>query len=388
MSVQELRNSLPITQSCIYMNTGQASPTPLAVLRRIGEALEQEAREGPGTINGLAFSQAVEEKARISVADFINADPDDIKITHNSREGIYVVLYGINWQPGDEILICDLEHSSISKPAAVLAQRFGVKIVQPNIPPLAPQREVVDIIKAALSSKTRLAALSHIQYGCGLRMPIKEIARVIREKGGLLLVDGAQSVGQIAVNVSDLECDFYACSGQKWLMGPVGTGALYVHRNHRGVLEPLFTTNTIEAHRRPKRSYLARFAIAPLNPGLVAGATEAIRLISDIGIKRIEERVMSLATLLQDGLASIPGIMMLSPHKSSASASGLVTIGFNAWQPDNLVEKLQTQFGIVARAVHTPRGVRFCTAYFNTEQEVGRVVAVIKRLAKESYKTF
>lgn len=363
------------------MNTGQASPTPLPVLNRIKETFEQEASVGPGTIKGLAFSQAIEERAKLSVANLVNADPDDVRITHNSREGIYVVFYGFNWRPGDELLICDLEHSSISKPAAVLAQRLGVDVIRPNISPLASQEEVADIIKAAISPKTRLVALSHIQYGCGLRMPIKEVARAVHEKGALLLVDGAQSIGQVAVNVSDLDCDFYVCSGQKWLMGPVGTGALYVRRDRRNVLEPLFTTNKIEGKRIPKRSYLARFAIAPLNPGLVAGLTEAIRLISEIGIMRVEERIMRLAKLLQTGLSSIPGIIMLSPPNSSTSASGLVTVNFHTGLPSNLVEKLQTHFGIVSRAVHAPEGVRFCTAYFNTEQEAAQVVVAVKQFA-------
>jgi L-cysteine/cystine lyase len=382
MRVQELRESLPLTQTCIYMNTGQAGPTPKAVLKQIGETLRQEAVEGPGSIKQLRLAQMIEERARISVANLINVDPDDVRITHNSREGIYAVLYGLHWQKGDELLTCDLEHSSISKPAAVLAERFGVKVVKTCIPPLASQEDVIRIIQAALTSKTRLVALSHIQYGCGLRMPIKAIARAVHEKDSLLLVDGAQSVGHILVDVAELECDFYACSGQKWLLGPVGTGALYIRRSRRDLLEPLFTTNLIEGGRDPQRSHLARFAIAPINSGLLAGMTEAVRLSREIGIKLIEDRVTMLAGTLYEGLASILGTTMIS-QLPSALGSGLVTVTLETCTPDSLVERLQTQFRIIARAVHAPEGVRFCTAYFNTEQEVEWVVAAIKQCAKK-----
>ncbi|MGH9760529.1 MAG: aminotransferase class V-fold PLP-dependent enzyme, partial [Blastocatellia bacterium] len=240
MTVQEVRGSISIIKRSVYMNTGQASPSPPRVLRRIRALLEQQAKIGPGSLAGLALPEELDAAARKSVAELVGSDPEDLQITHSTREGISVVLYGISWRPKDELLICDLEHSSLANPAAVLSKRFGIKVVRVRVDPLLLPGQLFDAVMSALTGRTRLVALSHVQYGCGLRMPVKELARFARRRGVLSFIDGAQSVGQIDVKVPDLECDFYAFSGQKWLMGPVGTGALYVRQNSGNHLSPLF----------------------------------------------------------------------------------------------------------------------------------------------------
>ena len=384
MNVDQLRELLPVTRDFVYMNTGWAGPTPTSVLNRMAETLEQEAQEGPASARGIAFSRGIQDEARAAISVLLGADEEDVILTHSTREGVNVVIYGIDWQPGDELLICDLEHPALTLPADVVAQRTGVKVNSVNIPPLSTQSEAFRAVASALNEKTKLVALSHIQYTCGLRMPIKEIAAAAREMGIPVLVDGAQSVGQVDVNVKDLGCDFYALSGQKWLMGPGGTGALYVSKERRDMLEPLFTTNELEANRQAERLPLARFSIVSQSPGLLAGFLESVRISADIGIRQIERRAMGLADLLRERVSPIEGCDLLSPT-SPESACGLVTVGLEDWPPADLVTTLQERFKIVARAVRDPAGVRFSTHFFNTEHEVDLVAEALVRLVAEGH---
>lgn len=385
MNVDQLRDLLPVTRDSIYMNTGWAGPTPSSTLRRITETLEQEAREGPTSARGMALARQVQDEARTAVASLLDADEEDIILTHSTREGVNVVIYGMDWQPGDELLICDLEHPALTLPSDVLAQRMGVKVNSVVIPPLSQPSEIIGLVASALSEKTKLVALSHIQYTCGLRMPIKEITSAAHEMGIPVLVDGAQSIGQVAVNMKDLGCDFYTVSGQKWLMGPVGTGALYINQQRREMLEPVFSTNAIEEKRAIERRHLARLSMVSQSPGLVAGFCESLRLTAAIGIQQIEQRVMSLANLLRERVASIEGCNLLSTT-SQESACGLATIGLEGWPPAELATTLQERFSIVGRTVNNPAGVRFSTHFFNTEREVEQVAEALAQLTADGYK--
>lgn len=380
MNVAQLRELLPITQDTVYMNTGWAGPTPTVVQGRIAATLEQEARLGPAASAGLTFVRGVAEQARQATAALVGAQEEEVWITHSTTEGVNIVVHGLPWQPGDELLICDLEHPALTVPAGVLAERLGVKVVNAVVPTLAEQAQVLEIVRRSLTPRTRLVALSHIQFTCGLRMPIKAITEAAHAMDIPVLVDGAQSVGQIEVNVEDLGVDFYAMSGQKWLMGPVGTGALYVRSQRRGSMEPRFTTNRMESERPTERLSMARFSLTSQNPGLVAGFAEAVRIHREIGSRETEARAMELGDLLRERVTSIRGCELLSPRLAE-SACGLVTVRLDGWEPADLVAALQEEFKVVARAVHNPDGVRFSTAYFNTEGEVDRVGEVLETVA-------
>ena len=381
MNVKELRAHLPVTNDAVYMNTGWSGPTPLPVLQRVHETLEEEAKLGPASAKGLAYARGITNEAKTAVGGLINAEPENVFITHSTTEGVYIVIHGLQWQQGDELLTCDLEHPALTVPSGVLKERYGVNVVAPTVPPKSSQSAIVEIITSALTDKTRLVALSHVQFTCGLRMPIAEIAQACKERGVPLLVDGAQGAGHVAVDVQELGCDFYTVSGQKWLMGPNGTGALYVNRDYREKLQPVFTTNALEAERESAKDPLTRFSLASQNPGLVAGFAEAIRLARDTGVQVTEARAVELARLLRELAKAIPGCALLGPEETD-SVSGLTTFSLAGWQPDELVTTLQEQHHIVARNVHNPDGVRFSTAYFNTEEEVAQVASVLAELVR------
>ena len=386
MNTDQLRELLPITRDLIYLNTGWAGPTPTSALRRVAETLEQEAMIGPASARGVELTREANREATAAAASLLGASEDDVILTHSTREGVNVVIYGMDWQPGDELLICDLEHPALTAPAKVVAERNGVNVTSAPIQPMSTAAEALDLVKSAITERTKLVGLSHIQFTCGLRLPIGEITAAAHAAGVPVLVDGAQSVGQIAVNVTDLACDFYTMSGQKWPMGPVGTGALYVHPDRREMLEPLFSTNALEAGRAGfRRGALGRFSLVSNNPGLAAGLTESLRLVSEIGIERIEAHAMRLGNMLRERATMIKGCELLSTTDQD-SACGLVTLGLEGWPPEDLVSALQNRFSIVGRTVHGPDGVRFSTHYFNTASEVDKVAEVLERLVAEGHR--
>jgi L-cysteine/cystine lyase len=381
LNVEELRAQLPITNDSVYMNTGWSGPTPLPILQRVHETLKEEAQFGPASAKGLAYTRGITNEAKAAVGGLINAEPENVFITHSTTEGMYIVIHGLQWRQGDELLTCDLEHPALTVPSGVLKVRYGVKVVAPTVPPKSSQSAIVQIITSALTDKTKLVALSHVQFTCGLRMPIAAIAQACKERGVPFLVDGAQGAGHVAVDVQGLGCDFYTVSGQKWLMGPSGTGALYVNRDYHEKLQPVFTTKALEAECESTRDPLARFSLASQNSGLVAGFAEAIRLARGTSLPVTEARAVELARLLRELLEVIPGCSLLGPEEAD-SVSGLTAFSLAGWQSNELVATLQEQHHIIARDVHNPDGVRFSTAYFNTEEEVAQVASVLAELVR------
>ena len=382
MNVQELRDLLPLTQEWAYLNTGWAGPTPTRVLRRIAETLEREALLGPASRQGVAYAHEMADAARSAAARLVGASPEELLLTHSTTEGVNVVLHGTAWSEGDELVTCTLEHPAIAVPAQVLAERYGVRVVPAAVSPDASAEQALSAVVSAITSRTRLVALSHIQFTCGLRMPLREIVGAAHERGVPVLVDGAQSVGHVRVDMRELGCDFYAFSGQKWLMGPVGTGALYVRADRASMLRSLFISAQRLRDRGEGGPPLAGLSLVSQSPGLAAGFAEAAGIALETGAPAIEQRALALGELLRQRLDGVPGCRVLGPQTPDV-ACGLTTVEVEGWTPEDMVEALERRFRIVARVVRNPAGVRFSTAYFNTEEEVNRVAGALGEMAGE-----
>jgi selenocysteine lyase/cysteine desulfurase len=149
------------------------------------------------------------------------------------------------------------------------------------------------------------------------------------------------------------------------------------------MLEPLFTTSQRAAESAARRSPLAPLALVSHSPGLVSGFAEAVGIALETGMENVERRALALGDLLRENLAAVPGCSLLGPRASGA-ACGLVTVELEGWPPAGLVEALAQRFRIVARVVHNPDGVRFSTAYFNTEDEIGQVAQALSELRRQT----
>ena len=192
MDVDNLRRQIPTTKQMTYMNTGWDGPSPTSVGEAIRARFEYENDLGPTAAEVIESAKEVRGQAKKAIASLINATPQEILLTENTTEGINMVLNGLPWQEGDEVITCDLEHPSILLPTYHLQDRKGVRV---KVLPFAPDAEhsaITSAVEEALSERTRMVFLSHVEYSCGLRMPIEEISRLTRRRGIWLMVDGAQ----------------------------------------------------------------------------------------------------------------------------------------------------------------------------------------------------
>jgi L-cysteine/cystine lyase len=387
MSFAELRESIRATRDVIYMNTGFTGPSPQPVLDRIREVLEREASVGPASPDGLQFTRGLAGEAQVAVAGLLNASPEEILLTHGTTEGVHVVTYGMKWGPGDELVTCSLEHNALANATAVLEERYGVAVNRVLTPPDASMQQLLDLFSAAITPKTRVVAISHVQYTCGLKLPVPEITEMAHRVGALVLIDGAQTGGTIDLDVHKLGIDFYAISGQKWLLGPNATGALYVNRDHFRTIDPLFQTHEI-ADKRAQRAEtdvlanpLGRFRLTSHNPPLLGGFAEAVKLMRAVGLEQVEKQSFAIAGRLRAGLRSLEGVSLTGPT-DPGSQCGLVSVAVDGWEPATLVEDLWTKHHISVRAVNNPPAIRFSCAVFNTEDEVDGVLEALSEAEK------
>ena len=387
MDFAELRELIPATKSIIYMNTGFTGPDPTPVVDRIRDHLQREAIAGPASIEGLTLVREATAEAQEQAAGLLNAAVDEIVLTHGTTEGCHTVLHGLSWSAGDELVTCSLEHNALANATAVLEERHGVKVNRLDTPPNATRQQMLDLFASAITEKTRVVAISHVQYTCGLKLPVPEITEMAHAVGALVLIDGAQTGGTIDLDVHALGIDFYAISGQKWLLGPNATGALYVSRDHFRTIDPLFQTHEI-ADKRSQRAEtdvianpLGRFRLTSHNPPLLGGFAEAIKLARSVGLGAIEKQSLAIADRLRGGLRSLEGCTVTGPQDPAAQCA-LVSVAVDGWEPAQLVEELWTKHHVSVRAVNNPPAIRFSCAAFNTEEEVDRVLEALSEAEK------
>ncbi len=379
MDFTTLRDGIAATRSMTYLNTGWAGPSPARVLGRMAEALEAESGLGPAGPDGRDFSRRTTDEAIAAAANLLGASEHEVLLTHGTTEGVNIGLHGLSWQPGDELVTADLEHPALSVPAGLLEQRHGVVVKRVTIAADATVERMVEAIEGELTKRTRVVALSHIQYSCGLRMPVREIAEAAHRGGALVLIDGAQTGGHVGLHVHELHVDGYAISGQKWLLGPNGAGALFIHDNLREQLSPLFSAKPDKDSSPTLRPY----GMTSQSVGVTAGFAEAMAIAQELGAGAIEKRTLALGARLKAELASITGVRLTGPTEPNASC-GLVSIALEGREPSDLTGALWQQHRVVARAVGYPAAVRFSTAHFNTEEDIDRAVEAVRDVAKQT----
>ena len=386
MDLDAIRQQIPTTRKTIYLNTGWSGPSPRPVMERVWEWLAYENDEGPTSKPVMDRHRELLQQARGAVAALINATPEEVSLTQNTTEGLNLVVNGIDWHHGDEVVTCDLEHPSVLVPAYFLRQRHGVKVKVVEIPPAAGKAEVLERFTDAMTPRTRLLFLSHVQFSCGLRLPVPELAELAHRRGAWLLLDGAQGVGHVALDVREIDCDFYAMPGHKWLLGPDGVGALYVRRELVPELQPRKVGGRAahsfdrEGNLTPRSDEITKFELTTTSVPLFAGMVAAIEFLQEIGLPATEERAVALGSRAAERLADIPGVSVTSPTDPQ-TRSGLVTFTVRGKEPVQVVNALWEQDKVVARSVQWPPGVRLATTFFITEDEIDRVCALVGELA-------
>jgi L-cysteine/cystine lyase len=326
-------------------------------------------------------------EAQQAVAGLLNASPDEVCLTKNTTDGLNMVMNGLSWNAGDEIVSCDLEHSSVLVPSFFKQLRNGAVLKVVHLEPNEPRENILAKLEDALTDRTRLVFLSHIEYSSGLRQPVEEIRRMTKDRGIMMLLDGAQTAGHIQLDMKAIDCDFYSIPGQKWLLGSEGVGALYIRQELIPQVEPLAVSGgAVLPHDAPDKfepntTSMDKFNMSSSSFALQAGLLAAVSFIQSVGVDTIEQRNLDLATSLKEGLNETPGVTVLSPLDRQCS-SGLVSFSIDGIEPAEVVSYLWDEHRIAARRVAYPHGVRASLHFFNTEDEVDRLIGAVRQKAR------
>lgn len=375
-----VRREFLFPRSVGYFNTGTLGASPRRVvdatvrhLTWIEEHLpDHDSRTDPlPPLSGYAPFPEWREK----MAEFVGADPDEIALTQNATMGMNFVANGLDLAEGDEVVTTDQEHVGGICPWRLQARRRGIVVREiPVGPPLNDPDEVVARFAAALTPRTRVLMVSHLTSALGLLLPARRLCALAREHGVLSVLDGAQVVGQLAINVKDLGCDFYVSSPHKWLLAPKGCGFLYVRRQH---LERVWTTLASSAFENREWAAARLQQYGTGNMALPVGLMAAIDFQNEIGRPAVEARVRGLTARLREGLARLSRVQLPCTHPEMAA--GVTTFAVEGHTGVAVEEALWTR-RIRVRAVGQG-AVRCGTHFYCQEEEVDRILEVIARLA-------
>ncbi len=383
MDLSAFRRDFPTFEKYAYMNTGSTGPIPALVAEVIVRELNHQVVESRGG-NDYYPEHIIPGKAalRQMFAQLIGADEAEIALTHHTTEGLNIVVWGMPWQPGDEIVTTSLEHPGGLLPVYAAAQRLGLRLRVVDLG--QGGQEVVERFRAVLSAKTRLVVLSHVMWTTGAVVPLAEIAEAVHAVGGLVAVDGAQSVGAIPVDVKDLDADFYTISGQKWLCGPEGVGALYVKGDYLDTIAPTMvgyaTMRDPEAHdltghfipHPDARRYEMGTVLWPKLAGMRAGLQW---MMETVGLEGIYAQTQKITRQAREMLAAIPGVTIQSPDLHA----GLTTFSVDGLMSEPTVIQLADQ-GVIIRCFTHPTWMRVSTGFFNSEEDIWRLVEGIREI--------
>ena len=386
MDIDEIRSQIPVLAHTAYINTGWSGPAPRRVAQAMKDRIDLELEQGTTTSGVYEAGKEIQEQAQAAVARIFNASIDEVMVTRNTTEGLNIVLSGLDWQQGDEIIICDMEHGSVIAPAQLIGQRYGVAVKVVDLEVHDSSETIATKIVAAFTPKTRMVFISHILYATGRRMPAEEIRRATKDRGILMMLDGAQTGGHIELDMARSGFDFYSIPGQKWLLGYEGSGALYIRREHLERIHPAHTggraiARPANAHNfQPVADSMEKFLGGSVSVPVQAAFLEATKFIEEAGIDNIETRNLDLAESAKAKLSEVAGVTVLSPSERRDS-SGLVTFAVEGQTPISVVERLWEDHKIVVRQVGHPAGVRVSLHFFNTEEEVELLVGGVRELA-------
>ena len=387
MDVQKLRDEIPVLANLTYLNTGWSGPPPRRVAQALKDRINLELNEGPTTPTVQESEREAQAQARQAAARLFNADSEEVLVTRNTTEGLNIVLSGLDWHEGDEIITCNLEHSSVLITSLVTGKRHGVKVRVVDLDPHDSRETILGKFEAAFTSRTRLLFVSHVEYSTGLRMPATELTRLTHDRGAQIMLDGAQTGGHVHLDMAEEEFDFYSIPGQKWVLGYEGVGALYIrrelieqvhpaHSGGRAVVHPVDYDNVQLA-----AADMEKFQGGSSSVPLQAAFLEAVQFLEEIGVQEIEERNRQLAARLKRQLSDLPAVQVYSPMEPELS-SGLVSFALSGWEPPAAVERLWNDHRIVVRQVGYPPGIRASFHFFNTEDEVDQLAQAVKGLAQ------
>jgi L-cysteine/cystine lyase len=374
---------IPALANVVYLNTGSAGPLLRSVADVLTASVTHELERGRADNSSWRAFLDSRMDLRVALADLVGADAEEIALTHHTTEGLDIALWGIDWAPGDHIAITSLEHDAGIAAVHTLADRFGL-IVEVARCGLGGVEETLAAIDRVLAQRPRMLLVSHVAYATGAVLPIAEIAERAHAVGALVLVDGAQAVGAIDVDVHALGVDAYSFNGYKWLCGPEGSGALVVRSHLHDVLLPSYggafgvdasalvigdpvTTPPLPGAARYESGSWFRPQLRALEAAIAwfqaqtagGGGARHVSAIAEYAAHRLETEL---------------GALIHTP--TGPQRSGLVAFSLPERDPRAVVAQLEA-VGVIIRSVPGSGHLRLSCAAFTTEEDITALIAAL-----------
>jgi isopenicillin-N epimerase len=368
-----VRSQFLIAPRGIYFNTGTIGASPRAVLDAV--VRHMTAFETVFDAEGVDL-----EALRRSVGALLGAPAHTLAFTRNTTESMSWIAAGLDFRPGDEIVMTTHEHVGGMSAWQAAARRHGLVFTQFPLPvPPESAGQILEAWRRALTPRTRVMMISHVLFTNGLIQPARELCALARERGIVTAVDGAHPPGMLRTNLTELGCDFYASSPHKWLLAPKGSGLLYVSEPWLDRLWPTIVSGGWDTLQDKALRFDRKGTV---NDSLYAGFQAAVDFHNLIGPERVERRIRWLGNRLYDGLGRIPGVRLTSASDAAIRAP-LVSFTVDGWTADDLIKALWERAMVRVRHVaeYDYHWVRLSTHVYNTPEEIDRVVSLLGQLA-------
>ncbi|MDX2230012.1 MAG: aminotransferase class V-fold PLP-dependent enzyme [Leptolyngbyaceae cyanobacterium bins.349] len=382
-SLETLRQQFPGLQEKAYFNYGGQGPMPQTALDAIAQSFQKVQQTGPFSHATLAWLTQEADQTRRAIAQELGVTHETITLTEDVSMGCNIALWGIDWRLGDHLLLSDCEHPGIIAAAQEIARRFGVEVTTCPLQETLNQGDPVAVVASHLKPSTRLVVLSHILWNTGQVLPLAEIVAACHTysipRPVRVLVDAAQSVGVLPLNLAELKADFYAFTGHKWWCGPEGVGGLYVRPEALDTLHPTFIgwrSITSDATGQPTgwKPDGRRYEVATSAYPLYAGLRQAIAIHHQFGTASDRyQKICDLSARLWEKLTHLPGVTCL---RTTPPQAGLVSFQLPGKSHAQLVRFLEARNSML-RTILSPDCVRACVHYFTLESEIDQLVAAI-----------
>ncbi|NJK34971.1 MAG: aminotransferase class V-fold PLP-dependent enzyme [Oscillatoriales cyanobacterium SM2_2_1] len=382
-ALETWRSQVPALQGRWYFNYGGQGVLHQQVLDAIQQSFAY--CESQGSFSGVINHWITEELAqtRHAIAVELGVAAETITLTENTTTGCNIALWSLPWQPGDRLLLTDCEHPGIVAIAAQLQQRFG--IVPQFVPVLGLESDaaIIAAIQHHWHPQIKALMISHVLWNTGQILPLKAIADWCHQQGALVIVDAAQSVGVLPLDLTALGVDAYAFTGHKWWCGPVGLGGLYLEPNFQAAGQPLFVGwrgLSSSKNLLPVPSWQpngAKFEVASSCYPLLAGLRTALDLQRQLGTAQERyDRLTKLSQWLWQHLHELPHIR---PIRQTPPPTGLVSFEVVGAAPNALMQRLETQERLLIRALPHPLCLRASIHAAVLESELEHLVMVLSR---------
>ena len=387
MNISDIRRLTPATENYAYFQTSGFSPKPEPVIDEVVRLIRYVS-QGPAVPEIAEKMNAIFEATRSKVAQSLNAHADEIVLGENATIGINIIANGINWQPGDNVILSTHEHPGNRIPWYNFIKRYGVELR--FLPISDDEDQMIEELPRLIDSRTKLLSISHVSRRTGLRLPAKEITEIAHAQDVPVLWDGAQSYGAIPVDVQAIGCDFYAFSGHKYIMAPQGTGGCYIRRDRIEWVKPSW----IGSHSQKDFDLVGgltlldeakRFEFGTRNLADQGGFAKALDLWQEIGWDNVFAAIEAYTDKLKAALQQMPGVVLETPLPYARS-SGIVTLSLPGFTSSGIYQSLLEHERILVSPLEKDTAmIRVSTHVFNTEEEIERLVSGLRRIQQRGY---